>query len=607
MYHPVKSIWILPYSSTDPHGTMFREHLEKTIGKRLLPLLQGAFGVPVSFSRPEIPDWEFCPGLTDDLSRMGYHLTVQEKRICLLAGSFEALWEGAVHFLTVFGHRIGGSVPRLYAYDRTYDPITDSMDNSALLPAILPDEQVKMTFAAEREDIKSPDWLQDMVLVEVHLATAGGNFTAARELIDFYAGMGVNAIWFCPIYDRDGRGNGYGNMGLHTVDPVYAAASPDPDKPGDDRERYRAGWEAVRDLVVYAHSRNVRILLDVISWGVIHGSPLIDLHPDWFRGEAWGGAAFDWKNEAFCDWFVTQAAENLLFTGADGYRCDCEPNYGGYEIWSRVKQKCAEAGRKIVLICEDFSPRGREPVFDLEQDGVLDYANMTRGELYINPAAPYLVTHDITESVLSGDCIGVCPGRTKAEDRGSARYYTHCVTNHDYQHRLVRGNRLVIGYQAVLAPFLPVWFCGDEMGMNEDDCVIYFTPIEWNRLTDSVTDRYFHEDLKKYLRIRRKYRDVIAYACPDHTETNIGSVPMTDQAGNPAALRGYKRISGKHMIYVLPAMEDGIYTCPLPLSHSCHLTDLMTGCELGTYPPGEHTLTLPITENRLRVILVEFC
>ena len=466
---------------------------------------------------------------------------------------------------------------------------------------------MQLVHAAETGDIFAPDWLQDMVLAQVHPATAAGNFTAARRLIDFYAGMGVNAVWFCPIYDRDGGGNGYGNLGLHTVDTVYAEVPPDLTKAGDDRERYRAGWEAVRDLVDYAHGKNVRIFLDVISWGVIPGSPLIEAHPDWFRGEAWGGAAFDWKNPDFCDWFVAQAAENLLFTGADGYRCDCEPNYGGYDIWRRVKETCAAAGRKIVLICEDFSPQGREPVFDLEQDGVLDYANMTRGELYVNPVAPYLTTHDITESVVSGDCIGVAPGKTDAPDRGTARFYTHCVTNHDYQHRLVRGNRLVIGYQAVLAPFLPVWFCGDELGMDEDNRVIYFTPIEWNRLTENVSDRYFHEDLKAYLRIRRQYRDVIAYAGLNHRETNIAPVSMTDTDGNETALRGYSRNSGTQTIYVLPAREDGIYTCPLSLPHACRLTDLMTGRELGVWPAGEHTLTLPIAENRIRVILAEFC
>ena len=576
------------------------------VKERLLPLLEQTFRMPVISSPAEDTAYTVSLTVTQELPPMAYHLLVNENSVRLSAGTEEALWEGAVHFLTVFGHRTDGIPPVLYPYEKQSDPCRDSIDNRSLLPPVLPDKEVRMEHAAPDDRVYSPDWLQDMVLAQVHLDTACKTFSAARGLIDFYAGMGVNTVWFCPLYDRDRRGNGYGNLGLHTIDPLYAEAEPDLTKAGDDRERYRSGWEALRELVSYAHSRHVRILLDVISWGVIPGSPLIALHPDWFRGEAWGGAAFDWKNEEFCDWFVRQAAENLLFTGADGYRCDCEPNYGGYGIWRRVKDKCAAAGRKIVLICEDFSPLGREPVFDLEQDGVLDYAHMTRGELYINPVAPYLTTHDITESVVSGDCIGVCPGRTEAEDRGSARFYTHCVTNHDYQHRLVRSSRLVIGYQAVLAPFLPVWFCGDELGMDEDNRVIYFSPIEWNRLTDTVSDRYFHEDLKAYLRIRRQYRDVVAYACPDHRETNIAAVPLTDPDGVPAALRGYRRDCGRQTIYVLPACRDGLYSFTADHEHPCRLTDLMTGTDLGILSAGTHTLTLPITENRIRVLLAEW-
>lgn len=579
----------------------------RPVGERFLPLAEAAFGVPVSFSLTKTPGWEILLGLNPEYSSMAYSISVREGQVWLQGGSADALWEGALVFLAEFGTRVNGVCPPLRPYDRTYDPIADSLDNSDLLPAVVPDTDVQLVHAAETGDIFAPDWLQDMVLVEVHLDTATGTFAAARDLVDFYAGMGVNALWLCPIYDRDNRGNGYGNLGLHTVDCRYAESQADLTKAGDDRERYHAGWEALRDLVTYAHSKHIRILLDVISWGVIYGSPLIKEHPDWFHGEAWGGAAYNWKNPAFCDWFVYQAAENLLFTGADGYRCDCEPNHGGYEIWGRVKQKCADAGRKIVLICEDFSPRGREPVFDLEQDGVLDYANMTRGQLYVNPVAPYLTTHDITESVSTGDCIGVCPGRTEALDRGTARFYTHCVTNHDYQHRLVRGNRLVIGYQAVLAPFLPVWFCGDEMGMNEDNCVIYFTPIQWNRLTENVSDRYFHEDLKRYLRIRREYRDTVAYAGLNHSETNIQAVPLRDNAGNSAALRGYSRSCGKQTIYVLPAVKDGICSCSVTLPHTCRLTDLMIGTDLGILPAGEHTLTFPLAADRIRVILAEFC
>ena len=38
------------------------------------------------------------------------------------------------------------------------------------------------------------------------------------------------------------------------------------------------------------------------------------------------------------------------------------------------------------------------------------------------------------------------------------------------------------------------------------------------------------------------------------------------------------------------------------MPQTSRLTDLMTGCDLGICPAGKHSLTLPIAENRIRVI-----
>ncbi len=586
------------------------------VGEWFMPVLADIFSVPVSMQEDTNTDTICALTVSPTLSPMEYTLSVKDNVITVTAGSEEALTEGLGDFCHRYGSRIDGNMAALPETERNYDPVWDSLDNMDLLPPVLPDSDVTMVPAADDIPITSPDWIQDMVLVEVHLSTAAENFEKAKGLVDFYASMGVNALWFCPLYDRDGRGNGYGNLGLHTLDGKYAGILP----VGENREDYSALWDRLRELVTYAHGKNVRILLDVISWGVIYGSPILRQHPDWFAGEAWGGAAFDWKNPDFCDWFVSQAVENILCTGADGYRCDCEPNYGGYEIWGRVREGCLAAGRKVVIICEDFSPKGREGVFDLEQDGVLDYRHMTRGQLYEQPVAPFLPVsstcpwekaqkdyrfRDICEAIGAGDCIGVTPQEPEKAGRGSARFYTHCITNHDYQHRLVRGNRLVIGYQAVLAPFIPVWFCGDELGMDEDDRVIYFTPIEWDRLMENPADRYFHEDLKRYLRIRRQHRDNIAYACLDHRDTNIAPVVMTDRDGNETELRGYCRTSGKEKIYVLPALMDGVYTVEITCTHPTVLTDLMTEEQIAELTAGTHRVTLPILQNRMRVLLAE--
>ena len=88
------------------------------------------------------------------------------------------------------------------------------------------------------------------------------------------------------------------------------------------------------------------------------------------------------------EWFISVAVVNLLFTGADGYRCDCEPNYAGYAVWEEVRRRCLEAGRKVLIMAEDGAERRFS--FDMEQDGVLWVADRDRGGQYVDPVNFYL-------------------------------------------------------------------------------------------------------------------------------------------------------------------------------------------------------------------------
>ena len=98
------------------------------IAARLLPLLETIFDVSASRSTTESAGWDFSMEIVPGFSPMAYRLTVGEGKICLNAGSAEALWEGVLHFLTVFGHRTDGTVGQLYPYEKDYDPIRDSID-----------------------------------------------------------------------------------------------------------------------------------------------------------------------------------------------------------------------------------------------------------------------------------------------------------------------------------------------------------------------------------------------------------------------------------------------------------------------------------------------
>jgi len=432
----------------------------------------------------------------------------------------------------------------------SYTYATDKTNNSALLSY----------------DPSTRDWIDTMILVEIKLDRT---FEEAKTLVDFYAEAGVNTLWLCPVYEYGPGGNGYGNVGPHSIYPVFSG-----------KTTYAEGWQALKDLVTYAHSKGVYILLDVISWGVMKNTQLVTEHPEWFSGEAWGNEAFNWSNEEFVEWYTKQLITNIEITDADGYRGDCEPNYAGYEVFGNVRSALEEKGKKIVIIAEDGTT-GRG-VYDFEQDGVLLYSTYGRGTVYANPVNWYgdgLL--NIVDSVKDGIGLGHEALQNNPLLRGTGKYYTNCITNHDYQRRDVNGSLINIGYSAILAPFIPVWYMGDEFNATSEKTCLYNTITDYSE-TEDADNALFLESVKKLIQIRRTYSDIFEYWPENHRLTNICKVDVYKMNG----LQAYARYAGNKAVLVLPNDSKNIYAgeVHLPFAemglseyNSFQITDLFTG------------------------------
>ena len=108
----------------------------------------------------------------------------------------------------------------------------------------------------------TPAWLPRAVIAEVNLmhATPAGTIDAAISTLDYFADLGVNCLWIDPINEMGHSftyPNGYTNIGLDTVEPALSGT--------DD---YAAGWREFARFVDAAHERGLRVLLDVVTWGV---------------------------------------------------------------------------------------------------------------------------------------------------------------------------------------------------------------------------------------------------------------------------------------------------------------------------------------------------
>lgn len=444
----------------------------------------------------------------------------------------------------------------------------ETIDNSALMPVYVADNDVKLETTG---DLSTPDWFKSAVMVELRILTATkeGTFAAAIPLLDHYAEMGVNCIWLTPIYEMGAGGNGYGNLGLHTLEPALTGTT--------DVEE---GWAVVKNFIDEAHSRNIRILLDIITWGTMKGAALKTEHPEFFSGaEAWGNWAFDWGSSELKAWFIENAVNNILKCGADGYRCDCEPNYAGYKVFAEIRQQLLDKGKKIVILAEDGN--NRQNAFDSEMDGVLYYKLKSRGEQYINPTNFYLDVLNIVDSVKTGTGIG-SSGLQSGRKGGRFRFYTYCVTNHDYQHRVVNGNRLVIGYQAIFSPYIPYWYMGDEFGVTmENSAVLYDVPVDYSQ-KNNTWNKLFFEDVKQMLSIRLSYPEIFTYTPDDHRDSNICAVAVNGLS----KLQAYARYAGNKGVMIIPNYEedsDGYFIAAIPYSDmgldgytNYRLTDLLT-------------------------------
>ena len=509
-----------------------------------------------------------------DGESLSWSLTVDEATgdIEIKAGGVVAMSRAIQTFITQHLARSEGNLLVDVAGNYTYSYATDKIDNSSLLSYEGGDKTV-LTPSDEDGKLSTPAWLDTAVMVElrIDMASIGGSFKESYDLIDFYAEAGVNVLWLAPVYERGAGGNGYGNVGLHRIEPWLTGTQ--------DQE---AGWNELKKFVDYAHSKGLYVLLDIITWGTMYASPLITEHPDWYNGEAWGNAAFNWRNAEFKEWFISTAVANIEKTGADGYRCDCEPFTAGYAVYAEIRKRLNDKGIYPVIMSEEGGER--KNVFDCEQDGVLLYSAMTRGQLYQNPVNFFVDGYlDIVTASTKGDGLGGSTQQSNRRIKGTYRYYTNCITNHDYQARNVNGNRLKIGYAAIYAPYIPLWYMGDEFGVTMDyKAVLYDISVDYGAVGTKDDQTLFFEDVKQMIAIRRRNPDLFANWPLSHRDTNIAEV----KAEGLSVLQNYCRYADNRMVIVLgnnEADNDGICKVEIPFDKldktydNYKVTDLLTG------------------------------
>ncbi len=98
--------------------------------------------------------------------------------------------------------------------------------------------------------------------------------------------VGANAIWLAGY--NEATDHFYGTWSAYAVRTF-------------DRFDERLGTaDDFQYLVDTAHANGIRVLLEVVSHGVLRDSPIVSEHPDWILEHgSWGMVDFDYTNEGF--------------------------------------------------------------------------------------------------------------------------------------------------------------------------------------------------------------------------------------------------------------------------------------------------------------------
>lgn len=512
----------------------------------------------------------------------------------------------------VFVPAAAESVNSTYSTGKKSASATQYIDNSSLIPEIADETNVQYIGGTGAENT-TPDWVSSLIITEVNVATAStdGKFSGMTKALNHLAEAGINGIWVTPVYDVTDNDSGYLNYGPDTVNRTLTGVEESADP------NYENSWEVVKSFVDEAHSRNIRVFFDITTWGVSDDCSKVSNSglADWFTSNDpyyVGGKNYNWENKSLRNWFKKQMISIIKKTGADGFRADGGSQYASSSFFKEVKEELAST-KKIAIFSE--CAEARDGTFDFEEHTVNNIGataeNPTgKGDPFDN-TADFYTEKNIVEAVKNGTNLGT-DSLLAASEGGKGRFYSSLLSCHDSEKYGSEGTLVNIGYGAVLAPFIPIWYLGEEWDNQTETPSggLYRSKINYSLI---ATNRDYYESVKKFIRIRRTYSDIFEYTTDNHRETNICKVTATID-GSAADLQAYARYANNEAVIVVAnnGTEAKKFTVTVPYSEAgleaanYQITDLMNDCAITSgASTALNTFDVTVRAGEVGVYLVE--
>ena len=462
----------------------------------------------------------------------------------------------------------------------------------------------------DNNGMDTPAWLPHAVIAEVNLmhATPVGTIDAAIGTLDYFADLGVNCLWIDPINEMGHSftyPNGYTNIGLDTVEPALSGT--------DD---YAAGWREFARFVDAAHERGLRVLLDVVTWGVsadidvtrkitVGGErlPIGRILQDPQDREAWsnwGGPKYLYDDPLFFRWYKETMLSIVRTCHLDGIRVDLEPCVTGYELFAAIRREAKEEGYRLAIVSEHANDR--HAAFDIEQMGIVHQWEQDLTKTHANAAYFTRFGYNIVDCIRSGELAN------DADHTGDKRLYTYCYSTHDNIYNK-NGSMLDLTYNALFSPFIPIVYMGEATGDFTDDSDLSNSDINlyyYGRLKTAALERpecrKRYEQVRALLALRRSLPAIYGDHPADHRHSRIEKVvveglnsyqPYACYGGGTALLvvpngtdtTATATITVPELPGMIgtPTVAEALSGSPLPLADGRRFTAAIGAGEVGLY------------------------
>ncbi|HNW43275.1 MAG TPA: glycoside hydrolase family 13 protein [Elusimicrobiales bacterium] len=211
----------------------------------------------------------------------------------------------------------------------------------------------------------------------------GGNLKGAEQKLDYLRGLGVDAVYFNPVF-TSAANHRYHTHDYYTVDPILG------------------GNKALKSFIDAAHRRGIKVILDGVfnhaSRGFFQFNHVLENGPDspyrnWWRVQSYPVKAYNLsggeKPNYHCWWdlpalpkfntknpevrkFILDVAAFWLKFGIDGWRLDVPHEINDDSFWREFRRVCKKINPGCYIAGEIWGPAQRWLRGD-QFDAVMNY------------------------------------------------------------------------------------------------------------------------------------------------------------------------------------------------------------------------------------------